>query len=687
MLSKEPERIPKILVCGAIAAIILGVIGWQQAIPGITILDALYRSLQMFVFDFSVEHIPVVLNIARWIAAAVALVAVVKVVAAVLSHQFRLYRAGRRTKHTVIAGSGPEVEPLARRLVPESLLSRKGQGHRVNVIGNLSEDAAAQLAASKIPVFPGLSDAKLNAVLKGAKKVIIVGSSDEETASLIARFRKARLDTTPLALFHSPALTRQWLKSQQGGVRPVCRTSQVALETLRRCPPFPRDAAVPDPIVVGKGDLAAELVRRIITGWQHDGWVPRVHCIADERCWADDLVDEFGPAVVVHQLGFLSPRCVAQKVAELSAAWTAPPPGKGTACGVRVYLALDSPSDGTTIADQLLRSSAARVGLIVDIEHNWRELFTGFKDRLELFSRDTLLADPEVLYRGEPELLRDELIRDAESWPPDSPTLFGRIHRDAAGKLCDVSRLDERLQQGVEILVAGNAAAIRAVAERGGLVLQPGGALTAPPVLGPSQLTAMSEELLKHLRRVLPDDASDSDITLWGLELSSRLPGMLHRAGWTVTSEKEEMLTMQDVSELARWVHFAYVRKQDELGNATGSELAKAAWDGLSGFDQASNRAVVLDYPVKLAAVGLDWRTSPSPAPYNITDEATLAVLAEAEHRRWSHYQRRNGRPGHRYNVPWEELTEAERALDLDIVKNISEVLAHSGVEIFDPRA
>ena len=41
-----------------------------------------------------------------------------------------------------------------------------------------------------------------------------------------------------------------------------------------------------------------------------------------------------------------------------------------------------------------------------------------------MISRDALLADPKVLKRNEADLLHSELRRDAESWPPDSPSLF-----------------------------------------------------------------------------------------------------------------------------------------------------------------------------------------------------------------------------------------------------------------------
>ena len=105
-------------------------------------------------------------------------------------------------------------------------------------------------------------------------------------------------------------------------------------------------------------------------------------------------------------------------------------------------------------------------------------------------------------------------------------------------------------------------------------------------------------------------------------------------------------------------------------------------WKELSEFDKSSNRAVVLDYPVKLASIGLDWRRSTTPAtPPKLPDEQKH-VLSVAEHRRWSHFQRRNSREGHYFNTPWDELTPEQKSLDENIINTMGSFLASEGIEI-----
>ena len=118
--------------------------------------------------------------------------------------------------------------------------------------------------------------------------------------------------------------------------------------------------------------------------------------------------------------------------------------------------------------------------------------------------------------------------------------------------------------------------------------------------------------------------------------------------------------------------------------NPTGSRLVETPWEELSEFNKSSNRAVVLDYPVKLASIGLDWRrsTAPTPAPaLELTDEQK-STLSVAEHRHWSHFQRRNGREGHYFNKPWDELTTGQQSRDENIINTMGSFLASEDIEI-----
>ena len=141
------------------------------------------------------------------------------------------------------------------------------------------------------------------------------------------------------------------------------------------------------------------------------------------------------------------------------------------------------------------------------------------------------------------------------------------------------------------------------------------------------------------------------------------------------------LLTVDELHRLAKLNHASYQRVSGQTGNATGSDNAAKGWDELSAFEQESNRAQAVDVPAKLAAAGLTWRRSASPALYEFEPE-TLERLAELEHRRWEHHQRRNGRPGHKWAVPWSELSDGVKDFDRAAVHSIPPSLAELGVEI-----
>ena len=662
-----------------VVVLLLGTLGWLEAYPTLQGLDALYRAIQLFVLDMSEQNPPPALNVARWLALIIAFYAVAEVLRTVFTQQKQLLDARLRTNHVVVIGNGPEAASLAGNDTYHKA------GTQVVVIGDLAPSDQAWLAGRGVSVLPDLSDPHLTRVLRGAEDVVIVGGDDNETANLVCRVASTAPKTQPLALFDSPALARQWTRNSSDATRTVCRVTQLALETLRLCPPFPSDAAVPDPVVVGDGPLAAELTRRIILGWQHDGWRPRVLCLSERTSWAGELVQKFGDAVQVEQTTLL-PACVEARVTEFRDTWVPPEKGRGTVGGIRVYLALTESSKAVTIARELLEDPTTHIGLVVDQNTHWKDLFKDVTDRVQLISRDALLADPKVLERNEADLLRAELRRDAESWPPDSPSLFSTdiVRDENSGDIVDVTPDTHRLDLGVDLLTRDNARAAREVLAAGGMKAETGIPLEPAPLAGPSQLRSMQLTLLDLLTKELFSDTDSHDRQQWALDLASRLPEMMQRSGWTVTSDTPPLLDSESIERLAERVHESYRQQALAEGNPTGSQLVETPWEKLSEFNKSSNRAVVLDYPVKLASIGLDWRrsTAPTPAPeLELTDEQK-STLSVAEHRRWSHFQRRNGREGHYFNTPWDELTTGQQSLDENIINTMGSFLASEGIEI-----
>ena len=660
-----------------VAVLLFGTWGWLEADPTLHWCDALYRAFQLFTLDMPEQNPPLTLEVARWLALIVAFYTVAKVLRTVFTRQKQLLHARLRRNHVVVVGNGPEAASLA-----GNDTYRKA-GTKVVVVGDLGPSDQAWLAGRGVSVLPDLSDPHLTGVLRGAEDVVIVGGDDNETANLVCRVASTAPTTQPLALFDSPALARQWTRNSSDATRTVCRVTQLALETLRLCPPFPSDAAVPDPVVVGDGPLAAELTRRIILGWQHDGWRPRVLCLSERTGWAGDLVQKFGDAVQVEQMTPL-PACVEARVNEFRDTWVPPEKGRGTVGGIRVYLALTESSKAVTIARELLEDPTTHIGLVVDQNTHWEDLFKDVSDRVRLISRDALLADPKVLERNEADLLRSELRRDAESWPPDSPSLFSTdiVRDENSGEIVDVTPDTLRLDLGVHLLTRDNAKAAREVLEAGGMKAETGIPLAPAPLAGPSQLRSMQLKLRNLLAEAMPGNADIHDVQQWALDLASRLPEMMQRSGWTVTSDTPPLLDSESIERLAERVHESYQQQALAEGNPTGSQLVETPREKLSEFNKSSNRAVVLDYPVKLASVGLDWRRSTTPAPAPALTDEQILTLSVAEHRRWSHFQRRNGREGHHFNKPWDELTKGQQSLDENVVNTMGLLLASEGIEI-----
>lgn len=667
-VTRDHDRIPApvvVVAAAALVALALGVVGFAIQRPELHLLDWVYKAAQLFLLNVELDSPPLVLEIARYLALAVAGYTLFSLVLRVLSRQVSLLETRRRRGHVVFVGDGPEIAKLA------AHRSYRKAHARVAVVGELSEVDVAELASLGVPSYPALSDKMLAGVLVGAAEITVIGKDDAGTAGLADRVRAACPDVMPRALFDSPDLTRQWSLGEQRILTPVCRVTQVAIELLRKCPPFPPECAVPDPVIIGDGELGEELVRRIIVGWQRDGWRPRVNCLTATKGWTEDLTELFGQDVIqVTRRAKIGHECATRLAKEVQDNWRGPEEGRGVPGGVRVYVALSDDPTAVTIATALLAAvPGCQVGVIVEDTQPWTGIFAGQEDRAQLVSRVSLLADPDVLTRSEAGLLRDELLVDAATWPEDSPTLFDT---------------PERLNMGMERLVANEGAEAIRVLAAAGVEVGTGGVPTAAPGLSPSNLIAMRAVLLDVLADIVPDDVAENDLQMWALEFANRLPSLMQRCGWILSSGDASIYDESALEEMALRVHASYSSTAKELGNPTNSPVAEQEWEEMSDYMKAGNRAVVTDYPVKLAAFGLEWRRAKKPVPYELSI-AQVELLAIAEHRRWAHHQRRNGRINHPLLVPWDKLSDSQRRLDTNNADKMVAILGSQGIEVYDP--
>lgn len=344
----------------------------------------------------------------------------------------------------------------------------------------------------------------------------------------------------------------------------------------------------------------------------------------------------------------------------------------------------------------------AGVVVLVEDDEVWRDRIDGLETAPKMVSRFEELADPEVLLLTPERLLRDELAAEAARWPQHVPSILGELARDDAGQVVALGLQSASVQSAVEAI----AAAAPQILNAGNLTTSNCLYSEAEnPLLTPSELRAMAEQILDALKdtpsspTALSSASTDSkqmtrhsadtgaefatELFLRALEMASRLPTIAARAGWTPRRPRGYVETVpgEVATRLAERAHTFYLGVAARTENATESELAERRWSKLSHFDKESNRAQVVDIPVKLAAIGMDWRRSDSPTVVEFSAE-TIEKLAELEHRRWEFFQRRNGRPGHRWAVAWQDLPDGVREYDREPMRQIPTLLASINLEV-----
>jgi len=146
---------------------------------------------------------------------------------------------------------------------------------------------------------------------------------------------------------------------------------------------------------------------------------------------------------------------------------------------------------------------------------------------------------------------------------------------------------------------------------------------------------------------------------------------------------------------LARAAHEEYVRHQEQQGHTPQTNPLMVPWERLPEPVKESNRRQVDHIGLKLKAVGCglapltDWDA----ASFAFTPEE-IERMARMEHERWCEDRRREGwrhAPGpknpqaktHPALLPWEELPEADKAINRASVREMPAFLAQAGLQIY----
>jgi hypothetical protein len=164
-----------------------------------------------------------------------------------------------------------------------------------------------------------------------------------------------------------------------------------------------------------------------------------------------------------------------------------------------------------------------------------------------------------------------------------------------------------------------------------------------------------------------------------------------------VDAEAFSRLVVRDVllgsarETLAEAIHERY--RRDNADKRAADDPAMAAWNILDEGFRESNRRQADHIPTKLKAVGWDFAPAPSgkakPARFSPNE---IESMARMEHERWVAEKLLDGfSPGPRdvtrktspYLVPWDDLDEKVRDYDREAVREIPELLASAGFEIY----
>ncbi|MBP1767364.1 MAG: hypothetical protein H6P98_1479 [Candidatus Aminicenantes bacterium] len=146
---------------------------------------------------------------------------------------------------------------------------------------------------------------------------------------------------------------------------------------------------------------------------------------------------------------------------------------------------------------------------------------------------------------------------------------------------------------------------------------------------------------------------------------------------------------------LARAIHERY--RLDNRDKRSPDDPSMQPWDGLLEELKESNRQQADHIPQKLKAVGCDFTPVVGSNPKLIRFSGQeVEVMARMEHDRWVAEKFLKGfsfgpRDVHKktspYLVPWDDLTEAVKDIDRKAVREIPELLAGAGFEIYRLKA
>jgi voltage-gated potassium channel Kch len=158
-----------------------------------------------------------------------------------------------------------------------------------------------------------------------------------------------------------------------------------------------------------------------------------------------------------------------------------------------------------------------------------------------------------------------------------------------------------------------------------------------------------------------------------------------------------EMLERSDIEIIARARHEDYVRRELARGITPQENASLVDWEHLPRALRESNRRFAESLGALIGTLGAEIRPlAHAPDGDLAIDEPFLERLARAEHGRWVSSLEADGwrlttgekDPAaklHPLLIPWEQLSDSERAKDRDVLRSLPLMLAYVGYELVMP--
>ena len=174
--------------------------------------------------------------------------------------------------------------------------------------------------------------------------------------------------------------------------------------------------------------------------------------------------------------------------------------------------------------------------------------------------------------------------------------------------------------------------------------------------------------------------------------LQSDKTDLLRPFGSLEQSYTPEMLSGIESEKLARAIHAEYAEKRQREGFQPEDARAVAPWEKLPEDLKESNRKQAQDLGNKLRAINCDITTLVDGQAFEFTTKE-LELLAKMEHDRWNREKREQGwryaplknaeTKETPYLVEYEELTEEIKDYDRNAIRQIPQLLARIGFQIY----